>query len=405
VTALDELPTNSDNASIRAGQRREGQLRGGHSADPTIRQRWRRARVLIGAGVVLVLGAIIVALGSGRAGKPLDPQSYTPSGTHALSVLLGQRGVHVLRETDAATAEEVAVPGMTLVVVSPELLSSDELTIIASSRADLVVVGAGLDEIQGLGLPLATQPDDGGKLRSPSCSLRAATVAASAQLTGDGYTVPRGGQGCYPDGDGFALVTLTISGHQVTLLSDGTPLMNSSLGNDGNAALALGLLDTHPDVVWLVPPQIAPATSSGNASVQSLLPSRLKLAFLQLVIAVIVIAIWRGRRLGRLVPEDLPVVVRQSETVRGRSRLYRRSHSLDTAADALRDGTRDRLGHRLGLGPRPQPAALIQAVAARVVQPAAQVEALLYGPTPADDLTLVTLAQALTALEQEVLRT
>jgi hypothetical protein len=105
------------------------------------------------------------------------------------------------------------------------------------------------------------------------------------------------------------------------------------------------------------------------------------------------------------VPEDLPVVVRQSETVRGRSRLYRRSRSLDTAADALRDGTRDRLGHRLGLGPRPQPAALIQAVAARVGQPAAQVQSLLYGSTPADDLTLVTLAQALTALEQEVLRT
>ncbi|HEY3924405.1 MAG TPA: DUF4350 domain-containing protein [Acidothermaceae bacterium] len=397
MTALDELTTTSDNVPIRAG----------HSADLTTRQRWRRSRVLVGAGVVLVIGAIVVALGSGKTGKPLDPQSYSPSGTHALSVLLAQRGVHVLRETDAATAVDVAVPGMTLVVVSPQLLSTDELTIIASSRADLVVVGAGLDETQALSLPLATQPDDGNTLRQPSCSLRAATVAGSAQLKGGGYTVPNGGQGCYPDGgDGFALVTFATSGHRVTLLSDGTPLMNSSLGNDGNAALALGLLDTHADVVWLVPPQIAPVSStSGGASVESLLPSRLKWAFLQLVIAVIVIAIWRGRRLGRLVPEDLPVVVRQSETVRGRSRLYRRSHSLDTAAEALRDGARARLGHRLGLGLRPQPQALVQAVAARVGQPAAQVEALLYGSTPADDPTLVTLAQALTALEQEVLRT
>ena len=401
MTALDELTTRSDSGPIRMGQPRTGQ-----SADPTIRQRWRRMRVLIGAGVVFVIGAIVVALGSGKAGKPLDPQSYTSSGTHALAVLLAQRRVHVLRETDTTTAEEVAVPGMTLVVVSPQLLSSDELSVIGSSRADLVVVGAGLDEIQGLGLPLATQPDDGGTLRSPSCSLRAATVAGSVQLTGGGYTVPNGGQGCYPDsGDGFALVTFATSGHQVTLLSDGTPLMNSSLGNDGNAALALGLLDTHADVVWLVPPQIASVSSSGNASVESLLPSRLKLAFLQLVIAVIIIAIWRGRRLGRLVPEYLPVVVRQSETVRGRARLYRRSHSLDAAADALRDGTRDRLGHRLGLGPRPLPVALVQAVAARAGRPGAQVEALLYGSTPADDLTLMTLAQALTALEQEVLRT
>jgi Domain of unknown function (DUF4350) len=396
VTVIDELTAVSDSGPIRAG----------HSADPTIRQRWRRSRVLIGAAVVVVIGATIIALGSGKSGATLDPRSYTPSGTHALSVLLGQRGVQVTTERDVATAGQLAKQGTTLVVVSPELLSTDELGTIASSHADLVVVGAGLDEIQGLGLPLAPQPDDGGKLRQPSCSLRAATVAGSAQLTGDGYTVPTGGQGCYRDGDGFALVTLETSGHRVTLLSDGTPLMNSSLANDGNAALALGLLDTHPDVVWLVPLVIGPAASGGgNASVQSLLPSRLKLAFLQLVIAVIVIALWRGRRLGRLVPEDLPVVVRQSETVRGRARLYRRSHSLDTAADALREGTRARLGHRLGLGPRPVPQALVQAVAARAGQPAVQVEALLYGSTPADDLTLVTLAQALTALEQEVLRT
>jgi hypothetical protein len=395
VTVIDELTAAPESGPIRAG----------HSADPTIRQRWRRVRVLIGAGVVLVLGSIIVALGSGQSGTPLDPRSYTPSGTHALSVLLGQRGVHVVREIDVATAEQLAVQGTTFVIVSPERLSTDELSTIASSHADLVVVGARLDEIQALSLPLAPQPDDGDTLRSPSCSLPAATVAGSAQLPGGGYTLPNGGQGCYPDGDGFALVTFATAGHRITLLSDGTLLMNSALGNDGNAALALGLLDTHADVVWLVPPRIAPSSSGGNASVESLLPSRLKSAFLQLVIAVIIIAIWRGRRLGRLVPEDLPVVVRQSETVRGRSRLYRRSRSLDTAADALREGTRDRLGHRLGLGPRPQPAALVQAVAERAGQPAAQVQALLYGSTPADDLTLVTLAQELTALEQEVLRT
>ncbi len=395
MTVIDEL-TASDSGPIHTGQ----------STDPTIRQRWRRSRVLIGAGVVVVLGAIVVALGSGKSGAALDPRSYTPSGSHALAVLLGQRGVHVATERDAATAERLAVQGTTLVVVSPELLSTDELSAIASSHADLVVVGADLGVVQALALPLATQPDDGKTLRTPHCSLRAATVAGSAQLTGGGYTVPSGAQGCYPDGDGFALVTLETSSHRVTLLSDGTPLMNSSLAKDGNAALALGLLDTHADVVWLVPPQIAPTSSGGgNASVSSLLPSRLKLAFLQLVIAVIVIAIWRGRRLGRLVPEDLPVVVRQSETVRGRSRLYRRSRSLDTAAHALREGTRDRLGHRLGLGARPLPATLVQTVAARAGQPAAQIEALLYGSTPADDLTLVTLAQALTALEQEVFRT
>ncbi|HEY0869249.1 MAG TPA: DUF4350 domain-containing protein [Acidothermaceae bacterium] len=387
-------------------QERAPTLHEGRSADPTIRQHWRRNRVLVGAGVVFVIGAVIVALGSGTRSGDLDPRSFTGPGSHAIAVLLGQRGVHVTTATDAATADKLAVSGTTFVVVSPDLLTTDELTTIASTHADLVVVGADIDQIQALGLPVADELDDGGTLRPPNCSLPAATVAGLAQLQGAGYSVPDGGQGCYPNGDGFALVTFETAGHRVTLLSDGTPLMNSALAKEGNAALALGLLDTHPDVVWLVPPVIAPASSgSGTSSVTSLLPSRLRWAFLQLVIAVIVIALWRGRRLGRLVPEELPVVVRQAETVRGRSRLYRRSRSLDTAANALRDGTRDRLGHRLSLGPRPQRAALVNAIASRTQQPAAQVDALLYGPMPSDDRALVTLAQALTALEQEVLRT
>lgn len=384
----------------------ERTLHEGHSVDPTIRQHWRRNRVLVGAGVVVVIGAVIVALGSGTRGGELDPRSFTGPGSHAIAVLLGHRGVHVTTATDAATAEKLAVSGTTLVVVFPDVLTTDELTAIASTHADLVVVGAEIDQIQALGFPVADELDDGGKLRSPDCSLSAATVAGLAQLQGAGYSVPDGGQGCYPNGDGFALVTFETAGHRVTLLSDGTPLMNSALAKEGNAALALGLLDTHPDVVWLVPPVIAPASSGGGtSSVTSLLPSRLRWAFLQLVIAVIVIALWRGRRLGRLVPEELPVVVRQAETVRGRSRLYRRSRSLDTAAGALRDGTRDRLGHRLSLGPRPQRTALVNAIASRTEQPAAQVDALLYGPMPSDDRALVALSQALTALEQEVLRT
>jgi hypothetical protein len=381
-----------------------GAIRTGRSTDPTIRQRWLRNRVLAGAGVVVIIGAVIYAFGAGTPGGNLDPRSYTGAGSHALAALLEQRGVHVESATDATTAEHLAVSGTTLVVVFPQFLSTDELGTIAATHADLVVVGAEVDEIQGLGLPVAVEPGDGNTLREPSCSLPAATVAGSAQLKGDGYTLSDGGQGCYPDSDGFALVTFAASGHRVTLLSDGTPFMNSTLAKQGNAALALGLLDTHPDVVWLVPPQIAPA-SGGTQSVTSLLPSRLKLAFLQLIIAVVVIAVWRGRRLGRLVSEELPVVVRQAETVRGRSRLYRRSRSLGTAGNALREGTRDRLGRRLGLGPRPQQPALVQAVAARTQQPAGQIEALLYGAVPVDDAALVTLARALTTLEKEVLRT
>ncbi|MDQ1464753.1 MAG: hypothetical protein QOC73_1694, partial [Actinomycetota bacterium] len=37
----------------------------GRGVDPTIRQRWRRGRVLVAAGLAVIAGAIIVGLGSG----------------------------------------------------------------------------------------------------------------------------------------------------------------------------------------------------------------------------------------------------------------------------------------------------------------------------------------------------
>ena len=120
--------------------------------------------------------------------------------------------------------------------------------------------------------------------------------------------------------------------------------------------------------------------------------------------------------MGRLVPEALPVVVRQAETVVGRARLYRRARSYDRAAEALRSGARDRLARRLGFAPGSDHDALVDAIALRLratggrdasnvnARGASSVNALLYGPTPADDHALVELARQLTALEQEVLK-
>ncbi len=76
---------------------------------------------------------------------------------------------------------------------------------------------------------------------------------------------------------------------------------------------------------------------------------------LQLCLVVLLLALWKGRRMGPLVAEQLPVVVRASETVEGRGRLYRSRRARDRAADALRTATLQRLLPRLGLGPNAEP--------------------------------------------------
>ncbi|MGH8889791.1 MAG: DUF4350 domain-containing protein [Acidothermaceae bacterium] len=383
----------------------------GSAADPTIRQRWRRYRIIAAVVIVVIAVAVISTMikVSGHAGD-LDPRSYDSTGTHALAALLDQHDVHVATVTDPETALAGATAGRTLVVVNPDRLDDAQLAALAATPSDLVVVGAG--PLQLGGLDLGVHPGgsgfDEGPL-DPQCTLPAAVTAGAIETASTGYEIPDGGIGCYPVGDGYGLLTFEQGGRQVTLLGDGSVLTNAELAKEGDAALGLGLLEAHADVVWLAPPLVA-ATSEGNSdgqtSLTDLLPSRLKWAVLQLAIAVGVLALWRGRRMGRLLPEALPVVVRQAETVVGRARLYRRAKSYDKAAEALRAGARDRLARRLGFAPGADHDALVDAIALRLRttggRDASNVNLLLYGPTPADDHALVDLARQLTALEQEV---
>jgi hypothetical protein len=154
--------------------------------------------------------------------------------------------------------------------------------------------------------------------------------------------------------------------------------------------------------VWYRP---SPADArGGNASLVDLLPDGWKWATLQLVIAAGLLALWRARRLGPVVTEPLPVVVRAAEAVEGRGRLYHQIQARDRAADALRSAARSRLQPRLGLGQATDRVGLVEAVSRRAGWPAADVDQLLYGAAPADDRALVRLADELDALEREVRR-
>jgi hypothetical protein len=96
------------------------------------------------------------------------------------------------------------------------------------------------------------------------------------------------------------------------------------------------------------------------------------------------------------------VVVRASEAVEGRARLYRRAGAREHAAETLREAARARLRPLVGLPPDAAPAEVVDAVTSRVRRPG--VGALLYGPPPGDDAALVALARALDECEGEVRR-
>ena len=112
--------------------------------------------------------------------------------------------------------------------------------------------------------------------------------------------------------------------------------------------------------------------------------------------------VWRGRRFGPLVAENLPVTVRASETMEGRARLYARSRDAVHAADALRIGAIGRLARDLGLGPAASAGDVADAAADRIGAPRAAVRGILIDSLPRTDAELVAVSDRLRDLEAAV---
>ena len=125
---------------------------------------------------------------------------------------------------------------------------------------------------------------------------------------------------------------------------------------------------------------------------------------LQLLLVTGVAIVWRARRLGALVPEPLPVVVRAAETQEGRARLYRQARARGRAAATLRTTTLRRLAARLATGQGATPDQVITLLAEATGRDPAGLGRLLLGPAPESDAALVALADDLDTLERELSR-
>jgi hypothetical protein len=363
---------------------------------------------------------VLVVIVAPRGGTPLDPRSATPAGTRALAELLRARGIPVERVLRVPEPLPTANTGRaaTVVVPFPGRLDSEDLDRLARSPGDVLLVAPDQAVVDALGLPLVRTEDVPVRTRPPGCALPAAVTAGASSTGGRTYTsdLPdqAGVSACYPTGFGAALAVVITGGRQVAVLGAGDALTNAHLDREGNAALGLGLLDRGRSVAWVLPTGAQASSATGTSALTDRLPLGLQWAILQGVLAVALLALARGRRLGPPVTEDLPVTVRAAETVEGRARLYRAARARGTAASALREGARARLSSRLipGQG-RPEPSALVTAVATRTGRDPVEVASLLYGPddhpgrtgSTSGDADLVRLANDLETLDRQVRRT
>ncbi|MFF0832177.1 MULTISPECIES: DUF4350 domain-containing protein [unclassified Streptomyces] len=387
------------------------------STSPTARQVWTRSRgIALAVVLILVTAAAIAAVRSQTRHGALDPRSPVPYGSRAVAELLADRGVSTRVVTSLGAARAATGPDTTLLVAVPDLLTHRQQTRLhaatAASGGRTVLVAPGSWSVERLAPGVTADPATSSRSAlAPDCALPEARRAGSADTAGIRYTTTHlDADSCYPSERLATLLRVPAASGKGDTVILGSPdiLYNKRLDQQGNASLALQLLGSRHHLVWYLP-SLSDSSATGPGSQKNfldLLPSGWLWGTLQLFIAAALAAFWRARRFGRLVPEELPVAIRASETAEGRARLYRRADARDRASAALRSAARTRLAPLVGV-PVAQahaPEALLPALSAHLHGDGQELHSLLFGPPPGDDAALISLTDRLDALEREVRR-
>ena len=349
-------------------------------------------------GLLLVVLVVIAFVGgdsdSSGDGPSLSPSSTAPSGTRGLVLLLGELGANV-RTGDRLPTDQARVA----------LLLHDGLSEADHAQLRDWVAAGGTLVVSDTGSPLSA-PAAGdnvfGTIERGRCTMgELADVEALAVGFGTRVRVRGEGGSCFGDSRA-AFVTSTAHGQgRIVSIGDASVFTNGLLDSGDNSVFAIRLLAPASGTSITV---LDPNPSvSGRTTLGDLIADRVFQAMLQLVVAFIVYALWRSRRVGQPVTERQPVAIAGSQFVRAVGGLHQRTHAANRAATTLRMDTRRAVCERYGIPLVTDVDALASLTASRTGLDRATVATAL-GDTPIlDEEALVTLGHSLDSIRQEVL--
>ncbi len=360
---------------------------------------------------VIVVGSIVALLAPGPNNqRPLSPLSSEKSGSKALAQVLQGQGVEVQVPATFGAVRSLQGRDRTLLVIGGGLLGKAPTRELAKVADRVVLVEPSEQNLADLGLPLTIVQASMPPGVTPDCSWPAARNAGPSELDGVAFRstrpVPGGTTLCYPvptatPGDATGgIAVVSKGGVQYVLVGSESILRNDAMKDPGHAALGLWTLGAHRDLVWWVVDPFDGSLENGGKAVDptSLLPGWLDRVQLWLLVGAGLAVLWKWRRMGRLVAEPLPVVVRSAETAHGRAALYRRAGARDRAAAVLRADALRRIARRRALPASSDAALVARAAASAAGWDPVQVLYILTGPPPADDRQLTALVSELDRL-------
>ena len=365
-------------------------------------------------GALLLVGALSIGDDSVR---PYDPDSVTPTGTRAFVELLESFGT------------EVDVPD----TFTPSELPDDQIVILFQDATTLEQTEQLEGWIRDGGTLVVTEPFSsfapapdidtgvdplGATIDQDVCTIDALAdvrqLAPSVEQEPSSqfwptFPVAEDAISCFgTDDDAFVVITDFGQG-RVVALGTGTVFMNGALGNADNAALATSLFAPSPggSVGILEPSAFGDGVPVGDdaavGSIDRIVGAAMPFLLFQGLVAVVVLALAQGRRLGRPVAEPQPVQIAGSELVRAMGDLLQQAGSPDTAAAVLRADLRREICLRVGLPPTTPVEIIAATVDARTGLGRDRVLAVIADHPVARERDLVELARSIDSIREEIL--
>ena len=365
-------------------------------------------RALPWVAVALGLALVVAVAGRGpEEGNPLDPASPGPLGTKGLVEVLRGLGGRV-----SVSADRPGAGTETALLLSDDLTPERRQGVLdwVGQGGTLVVAdpSSGVTEVEPVGSTRIGLLDAEIERRCAVAAL--GDVGRVSAPGGVVFKAPEGpgspgtgaARACFPRNDGAWLLVQPLGAGTVVRLGGASVLVNQELGKADNAVLLASLLvPAEGTAVQVLQP---PLPGGGTAGLGDLIAPRVRLALWQLVVAFVLLALWRARRLGRPVAEPQPVQLPGAELVVAVGNLLQRAKGRGQAAGLLTDDLRRTLAERLGLPPSAPADQVADAVAARTGIPRERALRALTQATPRDEAELVALSQAVDTVRRVVTR-
>lgn len=336
---------------------------------------------------------------------PLSPYNSSYSGTMALSEILRAHGVRVAT-ADYHDLSPEAAEGTLIVVFDTNALTDGGLKQLFNSGLDTAFLGTWNQK--GRFRPYVLASSEPVAISSlPTCSLPWARAAQNlSPMVSSVQPLQAEAVGCFPaaSGENYGYVRVKGEGGQfLHFIADPSILTNGKIGQEGNAAFALGLMSRYERVLFVNGDTFYAGITADSRMVEET-PQVGAAILALLLLAVVVYGLAAGRRLGPVVSENLPVVVRSSETIHGRGRLYLRGRAYPQVVKALRRAAARRIGQRLGLVRGAGREIFIMRLSEATAIPRSQIEQAFYGPVEDTAADLERLVKALDNIEKNLER-